>query len=462
MDNLTHALTGALIARTLPAKWSGEPVEPSAFDPGGERPGRWVLWSSVIAANLPDFEALILWPPPLGDKVAYLLHHRGWSHSLVGIAGEALLFAGLLWVLYRLTSPERKLRPTSAASRTSSRPVTGACRTAGACAPDSPAGAFVGFTPLRGLTVAGLGAGSHLFLDWWNSYGVRPFYPWDESWYYGDLVFIVDPWVWLMLGGALICGTRRFGRAKWGWYALTAAATLVVAGACWKEQCPWWVLAGWCTGVVEIALLRWWGRWRGAAGFGWALLAAYLVAIGWGKEARVPYNRSDWTSSWAHETKEPIADLPVAGVPWERIVVSRQTNETFGDLTFQQSFFYSGDRISLIPAFPATKGSVPVPLHHVAADLGGDPRWRAWRAFARFPTAVLLEVDDRSTLILGDARWPLQSPDGGDWSTLKIELEERSSTDEMTVDPAIRELLIDAPPIVQELRPFPDYAAEKP
>ena len=431
MDNLTHGLTGALIARTLPANWNGEPTADPALDPDAAltRPGRWLVPAAVIAANLPDVEAVFLWPPPLGDKAAYLMHHRGWSHSLVGIAGETLLFAGLLWLLAR-------------------RFGTG--------------GRWAGFTFARGLAVAGLGAGSHLFLDWWNSYGVRPFYPWDKSWYYGDLVFIADPWVWLMLGGALVCGTRRFGRAKWGWYALTAAATAVVVWACDSNVCPWWVTAAWATGAVEIALLRWWGRWRGAAGFGWGLLAAYLVAIGWGKVARVPYERSGWMSSWAHEMKEPIADLPVAGVPWERVVVSRQTNETFGDLTFQQSFFYSGDRISLIPAFPATAGSVAVPLHHVPADLDDDPRWRAWRAFARFPTAVLFEEDGGSTLILGDARWPLQSPGNGDWSLLRVELEALSTPDEMTVDPAMRELLIDAPIIVHESRSFPDYAEEKP
>ena len=33
---------------------------------------------------------------------------------------------------------------------------------------------FAGFTPARGLAVGLLGAGSHLFMDWWNGHGVRP------------------------------------------------------------------------------------------------------------------------------------------------------------------------------------------------------------------------------------------------------------------------------------------------
>ena len=159
---------------------------------------------------------------------------------------------------------------------------------------------------------------SHLFMDWWNGYGVRPFYPWDPTWYYGDLVFVVDPWVWLMLGGAVVCGTRRFGRTKWGWYALTFAATIAVEEACRRGVVPWWTLAAWLTGVLEIALLWWWGRWRAAPAIGWGLLASYLlVAAGvterCGEEVARLANR---------QTEQRVAAvLPVAGVPWRRLQI---------------------------------------------------------------------------------------------------------------------------------------------
>ena len=442
MDNLTHALTGALIARTLPARWSGEPDSPSTFDPEGERPGRWVLWSSVIAANLPDFEALILWPPPLGDKAAYLLHHRGWSHSLVGIAGEALLFAGLLWVFHRHTSPERKLRPTSAASRTSSRPVTGTCRTAGARAPGSRGGFFAGFTPLRGLTVAGLGAGSHLFLDWWNSYGVRPFYPWDKSWYYGDLVFIVDPWVWLALGGALVCGTRRFGRAKWGWYALTAAATLVVFEACRRGVCPWWVLIGWTTGVIEIALLRWWGVWRAARWIGWGMIGGYLAAMAWGTSIAFHEIPASSGSLADDHIYFPKAALPVAGTPWERQTFANRLDWFHAkapDRKWDETFLArETERVSLLaPLVPASAAMPPrtfkftlsflIAAEHAVDANAHRPAVVAWRSFARFPEArVQLEPGTPliSALILGDARYErfnfADPANPSDWTALAV------------------------------------------
>ena len=313
MDNLAHGLAGALIARTLPAGWNGEPTSDPTLDPDAAltRPGRWLTPAAVVAANLPDVEALVLWPPPLGDKAAYLLHHRGWSHSLVGIACEALLFAGLLWITARAVSPERKLRPTSAASRTTRSDGRG--RTAGACAPGSR-GVFAGFTPARGLAVAALGAGSHLFLDWWNAYGVRPFYPFDKAWYYGDLVFVVDPWVWLMLAGGVLCGTRRFDRAKWLWYALAFAATAAVVEACRREIVPWWVLVAWLTGVAEVAALRWWGRWRGAAWVGWGMLGAYLLfAAGVTSQTRRATALAD-TKRATKDVLERYQALPAPGV----------------------------------------------------------------------------------------------------------------------------------------------------
>ena len=430
MDNLTHALTGALLARTLPAGWSGEPASDPAVDPDAAltRPGRWLTPAAIVAANLPDFEALFLRPPPLGDKAAYLLHHRGWSHSLVGIAAEALLFAGLLWLICRWMSPERKLRPTSAASRTSSRPVTGTCRTAGAGAPGSNGGFFAGFTPARGLAVAALGAFSHLFLDWWNSYGVRPFYPWDKTWYYGDLVFIVDPWVWLMLGGALVCGTRRFGRAKWVWYGLTSAATLAVAGACWKNLCPWWVLAAWCTGVAEVVLLRWWGRWRFAP-----LIAASLVGLFLGANAR-------WTT-WAVEAAlagpvlahryesdriDALGAMPVPGVPWRRFVVSSvMTVGPSGRDVLQNVCF--GDWDGLTDSYQHRNCTSRSPGRAEGLNIADDPEVVAWKSFARFHLGEWTHAwDDPDTpeqegeFVMGDARYRYAPGSGGGWSEQRI------------------------------------------
>jgi inner membrane protein len=45
---------------------------------------------------------------------------------------------------------------------------------------------------------------SHLLLDWTNNYGLRPFFPFDRRWFAGSFVFIFDPWIFLLLVGALV------------------------------------------------------------------------------------------------------------------------------------------------------------------------------------------------------------------------------------------------------------------
>ena len=44
---------------------------------------------------------------------------------------------------------------------------------------------------------------THPVLDWLNNYGIRLLMPFSPRWFYGDAVFIIDPWLWLALGGAL-------------------------------------------------------------------------------------------------------------------------------------------------------------------------------------------------------------------------------------------------------------------
>ena len=47
----------------------------------------------VIAANLPDLDSVMSY----WEILAYLKHHRGITHSIVGVAGIGCLYACLLW-----------------------------------------------------------------------------------------------------------------------------------------------------------------------------------------------------------------------------------------------------------------------------------------------------------------------------------------------------------------------------
>ena len=73
---------------------------------------------------------------------------------------------------------------------------------------------------------------SHPILDGLNTYGVRWLMPFSGRWFYGDTLFIVDPWVWLILGLGIYASRRRERAARSGpgrpvWIALLVIAVYV-------------------------------------------------------------------------------------------------------------------------------------------------------------------------------------------------------------------------------------------
>ncbi|MEO7083998.1 MAG: metal-dependent hydrolase [Gemmatimonadaceae bacterium] len=179
MENLAHSLIGATLAElTLPSK--ATPVQRRLFFVAG-----------IVAANLPDADLLYtrIAPPPLG----YLLHHRGYTHTVVG----CVALAGLIWLATRLIPPVRSA---------------------------------VAESPRRFWILIATALASHLLADSWNSYGIHPFWPFDNRWFYGDAIFIVEPWLWVILGTAAVLNTRSTsGRRLFGGvlFVLPVAATLL-------------------------------------------------------------------------------------------------------------------------------------------------------------------------------------------------------------------------------------------
>ena len=61
-------------------------------------------------------------------------------------------------------------------------------------------------------------AASHPLLDWTNAYAIRPWLPFDNAWSSANLFFVVEPWLWVLLGLAaaaphLLGGARRLTAA---------------------------------------------------------------------------------------------------------------------------------------------------------------------------------------------------------------------------------------------------------
>ncbi|HEY8413176.1 MAG TPA: metal-dependent hydrolase [Pyrinomonadaceae bacterium] len=177
MDNLTHSLVGLTAAKT-----------------GLERlsPGATLL--CVLAANAPDSDVVV---GVFGDRWDLLQHHRGITHSIVGTAVLALLLPLIFYAVDRLWARVRHRPPK---------------------------------TNLRGLLIVSfIVSATHPLLDWTNNYGIRLLLPWNPRWFYGDLVFIVDPFIWVILIAGLLLIWRVRAETK----AKIAFASFAVVVAYW-------------------------------------------------------------------------------------------------------------------------------------------------------------------------------------------------------------------------------------
>jgi len=182
VDNITHTMAGAVLARA-----------------GLDRRGTLPLAGAtlMLAANAPDIDVFVLFV----GSYAGLALRRGWTHGPMAMVLLPLILTALMLAWDRLVR-RRGARAASLA------PVT--------------AGAT--------LVIAFIGVLSHPALDWLNTYGVRLLMPFSRDWFYGDAVFIIDPWLWLMLGAALV-HWRRTRRRVQIFGACAAAYVVAMIGA---------------------------------------------------------------------------------------------------------------------------------------------------------------------------------------------------------------------------------------
>jgi inner membrane protein len=85
------------------------------------------------------------------------------------------------------------------------------------------------------LLLSYAGIYSHVFLDFLNNYGIRLLTPFEWRWFYGDTLFIMDPWLWLTLGLGVWASRRlaspRPARAALALAVLYIGVMLVSANA---------------------------------------------------------------------------------------------------------------------------------------------------------------------------------------------------------------------------------------
>jgi inner membrane protein len=178
LEPITHFLTGACLARA-----------------GFNRKTALATATMTLAAEAPDIDVLGGFKGP----VYGFAHHRGFTHSFLGLFLVSAAVVGLIYLIWRLRGRRTNI-------------------------PDLP--------PRWGLLflfayIAGL---SHILLDFTNNYGVRPFWPFWGTWYSWDVAFIIEPALYvLLLAGIFLPEFFSRQRALRGVTAARLALTCVVA-----------------------------------------------------------------------------------------------------------------------------------------------------------------------------------------------------------------------------------------
>jgi inner membrane protein len=220
LDNFTHSMVGAILGRM-----------------GLKRLSPRAMPALILSANLPDIDSFVA--PLLGYPARTA--HRGFTHGIGGLVTLPFVVAAiiLLW---------DKLRPGKE-----------------------------GPIKLGGLLLACFfGTLSHPLLDFTNTYGVRLLEPLSQQWFYGDSLFIMDPWIWiaLIVGFELSWRAERSGRnwqrpAAWAFgtvlgyigvnAAISARAVALTRPLVERVVMPRMIVAG------EVPLLFWKRQmlWRG-------------------------------------------------------------------------------------------------------------------------------------------------------------------------------------------------------
>lgn len=347
MDPIAHTLFGATLAET-----------------GLKRRTRYATATLLIGANLPDIDAVAgLW----GDDFS-LFFRRGHTHGIVALVVLPLLLAGAMALWHRWRSARRG---------PDGRSATGAAPSS-----DSP--------PLRPralIALAFLAVWSHPLLDWLNTYGVRLLMPFDGRWFYGDTLFIVDPWFWLLTAAGVVLARSQSWRTLSGWALLALLASALILTT---NLVPLAVKTLWCVGVALVVALRWrrpaWTREGALARVGLAGLVLYIgAAFGLARMAEAEIAQRFPSAQQVQANGAPA--LPAV----HRLVVVEP------------------DRYRIVDEEGAVHEVPRVAPDAIVQRALADPSIRGFATWTRFPTWTVEEADDHWRVRFRDLRY--QGPD---------------------------------------------------
>jgi len=278
MDNITHSLFGATISETL---WVSLPETTKRNLAPQTR--RALFLASVFGNNLPDLDFLYAPLMHANPQLGNLLHHRGHTHTVPIALLQSLLMLGICAFFQRFLKRfnfEKEWK-------------------------------YI-------FWMAFLAPLSHIALDFLNNYGVHPFWPLDNTWKYGDWVFVLEPWAWATLTPFLfLLAPTKKGKTFYASLALLGLTLAWSLGVVPSLMCG--VLTAWSLFLlVSIRLIK--DRCKVWAT--WGALGLMLLFFQLGHRAALGILKSESTQASEYRLIDPIlSPLPVNPFCWTAVTV---------------------------------------------------------------------------------------------------------------------------------------------
>ena len=336
MDPLTHTLVGANLAST-----------------GLGTKARFAPAALVIGANLPDVDAILYFT---GHEDLALGFRRGWTHGLLALVVLPFVLAGILKLIDRRQD----------------------------------------WKWLLGLS--GLAILTHPMLDWLNNYGMRWLMPFRGTWFYGDSVYIMDPWLWLVLGCGWLANRRPTPWLFGGWLFFTAAIAWVVG----RRNTTYIAVVAIVAAILLIALL-----WR--AKRSWAPVALAIAALYIGARLTIhAMTAMEVRRQVPNAVRVMAAPQPIDPTRWD-IVVETRDEYRYGRYTWLDRTLRLNDH--RIPRPVETPEWVAARRH---------PSIRGFMTWVRFPWYELVPDPRGTRVLVHDARYAVRRRAGGGFGGVEV------------------------------------------
>ena len=291
----------------------------------------------LIAATVPDIDVLAY----LGGPYTALGFRRGVTHGVLAWLVFPLVITGVMVVWDRVVRRR--------GGRVPARPVV-------------PSQLFV-----LGL----MGFATHMVLDLLNTYGIRLLAPFSNQWFYGDTLFIADPWVWAVLGVGIVLGWWRSKHTK---------------GERVGGRRPRWPPA-------SVAL---------------AVVATYIGIMALSNViGRSLVTRAAEGAGLGHPQRLMVAPRPLNPLVRD-VVMEIDGRYRFGTWDWRSLRLRVADM---------TYDREPTDFGAAAATRG--PEVRKFLSWARFPYFLVEEGPGGRVVYVGDARYTLD-PRGGSWAAIAV------------------------------------------